>query len=122
MVARWYDASNVSRGAPIFAQQCVVCHGKVGQGSFTWQQRGDDGKFPPPPLNGMGHTWHHPFSALGSQVKFGTPGGGGTMPPFKEVLSDQDITDVISWFQDKWSDEIYAAWLARELQSRTQQQ
>ncbi|MCZ6711942.1 MAG: cytochrome c [Gammaproteobacteria bacterium] len=122
VASRWYTDDDVSRGAPIFAQQCADCHGKGGQGSFTWRQRGDDGKFPPPPLNGTAHAWHHPISALGSQIKFGAPGGSGSMPGFAQTLSDQDVNDVIAWFQDKWSDEIYAVWLAREQQSRANTQ
>jgi len=121
-VSRWYTAGNVSRGAAVFARQCADCHGKEGQGSFTWRKRGADGKFPPPPLNGTGHAWHHPMRALGYQIKFGAPGGSGSMPGFAQTLSDQDIADVIGWFQDNWSDEIYAAWLVREQQSRTEKQ
>jgi mono/diheme cytochrome c family protein len=117
--ARWYTAENVTRGDPIFVQYCASCHGKGGQGSFTWRQPQADGSYPPPPLNGTGHAWHHPISALGSQIKFGAPGGGGKMPAFSQTLSDQDVIDVIAWFQDKWSDEIYSAWLTRELQSRS---
>jgi mono/diheme cytochrome c family protein len=120
--ARWYTAEGVSRGAPIFARLCADCHGKKAQGSFTWRQRGADGKFPPPPLNGTAHAWHHPIRALGSQIKFGAPGGSGTMPGFAQALSDQDVIDLIAWFQDTWSDEIYAAWLKRELQSRASTQ
>jgi mono/diheme cytochrome c family protein len=114
VASRWYGADNVSRGGAIFAQFCAGCHGKVAQGSFTWRQRGADGKFPPPPLNGTAHTWHHPISGLSSQIKFGAPGGKGNMPGFAQGLNDQDVKDVIAWFQHKWSDEIYAAWLARE--------
>ena len=122
VAGRWYTADNVSRGAAIFAQQCADCHGKGGQGSFTWQQRGADGNFPPPPLNGTAHAWHHPLRALGSQIKFGAPGGSGSMPGFAQTLSDQDVIDVIAWFQEKWSDEIFAAWLVREQQSRASTQ
>ncbi len=122
VASRWYTAADVSRGAAIFAQQCADCHGKGGQGSFTWRQRGADGKFPPPPLNGTAHAWHHPIRALGSQINFGAPGGSGSMPGFAQTLSDQDVIDVIAWFQDKWSDEIYAAWLVREQQSRADSQ
>lgn len=118
VASRWYTADNVSRGAVVFQEQCASCHGKEGQGSVVWRQVGADGKFPPPPLNGTGHAWHHPFRVLGSQIKFGAPGGQGSMPGMAEILSDQDIVDVIAWFQSKWSDEIYAAWLAREQQSR----
>ena len=111
--SRWYSAESVSRGDAIFAQFCAGCHGKVAQGSFTWRQRGADGTFPPPPLNGTAHSWHHPIRGLSAQIKFGAPGGNGTMPGFSQGLSDQDVTDVIAWFQDKWPDEIYAAWLER---------
>ena len=120
--SRWYGAENVARGGPIFAAHCAECHGNAAQGSSTWRQPGADGKFPPPPLNGTGHAWHHPFRALGSQIKFGTPGGGGSMVGFEQTLSDQDIVDVIAWFQDKWPDEIYASWFARDKQSRSDKQ
>jgi mono/diheme cytochrome c family protein len=120
--ARWYTAEGVSRGAPIFARLCADCHGKKAQGDFIWRQQGADGKFPPPPLNGTAHAWHHPIRALGSQIKFGAPGGSGSMPGFTQTLSDQDVIDLIAWFQDKWSDEIYAAWLVREQQSRASTQ
>ena len=122
VASRWYTPDNVSRGTVVFAQYCAVCHGKAGQGSFTWRQQGADGKFPPPPVNGTGHAWHHPIRALGSQIKFGAPGGSGTMPGFTQTLSDEDVIDVISWFQDKWSDEIYSAWYVREQQSRVKTQ
>ena len=36
-----------------------------------------------------------------------------------EHLSDEEILDVIAWFQDKWSDEIYTAWYDIELRSRS---
>ena len=120
--SRWYTADNVSRGGPIYAQQCAACHGKGGQGTFTWRKLDADGKYPPPPLNGTGHAWHHPIRVLGSQIKFGAPGGSGKMPAFAQTLSDEDVVDVIAWFQDKWSDEIYTAWSARELQSRSDTQ
>jgi mono/diheme cytochrome c family protein len=120
--SRWYTADSVSRGGPMFTRLCADCHGKKAQGSFTWRQRGADGKFPPPPLNGTAHAWHHPIRALGSQIKFGAPGGSGTMPGFAQMLSDQDVIDLIAWLQDKWSDEIYAAWLVREQQSRASTQ
>ena len=38
---------------------------------------------------------------------------GGTMPPFEDKLSADEIDSVIAWFQTKWSDEIYAAWNER---------
>ena len=68
--SRWYAAENVARGAPIYAQHCAACHGNGGQGSFTWRKPDADGKYPPPPLNGTGHAWHHPMSILRTGVSF----------------------------------------------------
>ena len=115
---RWYEPEHVTRGEGLFAQHCAGCHGKNGEGAFAWRQVGADGKYPPPPLNGTGHAWHHPIQVLGAQIKWGAPGGKGNMPPFEDRLSDQQIVDVIAWFQDRWSDAIYAQWWDIELRSR----
>lgn len=115
---RWYDSEHVTRGDALFAQHCASCHGKNGEGAFTWRQVGADGKYPPPPVNGTGHAWHHPIQVLGAQIKWGAPGGKGNMPPFKDRLSDQQIVEVIASFQDRWSDEVYAQWWDIEMRSR----
>jgi mono/diheme cytochrome c family protein len=117
-VSRWYDPDAVARGAPIYAQNCSVCHGTSGQGAFNWRQKGRDGKYPAPPLNGTGHTWHHPLRALGHQIKFGAPGGSGAMPRFETRLTDQQVLDVIAWIQNEWPDKTYASWLEIEMRSR----
>ena len=109
-VERWYSPEQVARGAPVYAENCAVCHGQNGEGTKNWRQRTDDGKFPPPPINGTGHAWHHPIKILGAQIKFGAPGGQGSMPGFADKLSDEQIVDVIARFQDTWSDKIYTAW------------
>lgn len=114
---RWYTDEHVTRGAVVYADNCAVCHGARGEGTGDWRRRTADGKFPPPPLNGTAHTWHHPIRVLGTQIKFGAPGGIGAMPGFAEKLTDQQIVDVIAWFQDLWPDEIYAQW--REIEARS---
>ena len=118
-VQRWYSREHVERGAPVYAQSCAVCHGKNGEGTKNWRQRTADGKFPPPPIDGTAHAWHHPITILGSQIKFGAPGGQGSMPGFADKLSDEQIIDVIAWMQDKWPDEIYATWAEMDLRSRS---
>ncbi len=120
-VQRWYDVARVARGAEVYAANCAVCHGDRGQGAFNWKQPGADGKLPPPPLDGTAHAWHHPIGALAYQIRNGAPGGQGAMPPFADKLSDEQLADVIAYFQDFWSDDIYASWLQIEMRSRQQQ-
>ena len=40
------------------------------------------------------------------------------MPAWSEKLSEEDMISVIAWFQSKWPEEIYLAWMQRELASR----
>jgi mono/diheme cytochrome c family protein len=108
---RWYTAQQVSAGEIVFTQNCAVCHGKAAQGAFAWRRKGPDGKYPAPPLNGTGHGWHHPLSALRHQIGNALPPGQGAMPPFRDVLSDEQILESIAWFQSQWSDDIYGQWV-----------
>ena len=116
---RWYDTSRVESGAKVYASNCAVCHGARGEATADWRRREPDGSFPPPPLNGTAHTWHHPFGILARQIKFGAP-GGGKMPIFQGKLTDEEIINVIAWFQSLWPDDIYAQWW--EIQQRSMQQ
>jgi mono/diheme cytochrome c family protein len=118
-VERWYSREQVQRGALVYAEHCVVCHGQNAEGSKNWRQRTADGKFPPPPIDGTGHAWHHPINILGAQIKFGAPGGQGSMPGFADKLSDEQIIHVIAWIQDKWPERIYATWAETQLRSHS---
>jgi len=113
-VQRWYSFQHVVNGGRVFQQHCAACHGKLGEGAPNWQQVGADGKYPAPPLNGTGHAWHHPLKALFYVIKNGSPGGQGSMPGWRDKISDDDIVSVIAWFQSKWTDQIYAAWRQQE--------
>lgn len=117
-VARRHDPIKVKRGGEIFQHYCAECHGQQGQGAFNWRQPGPDGKYPAPPLNGTGHTWHHPYAMLTYVIKNGSPGGTGNMPAWGGKLTDQDIAAVIEWFQSQWSDEVYAAWYRNDQRAR----
>jgi mono/diheme cytochrome c family protein len=107
---RWYEQSQVESGQSVYEKNCSSCHGTRGEATVNWRRPDSDGKFPPPPLNGTAHTWHHPFRVLAQQIKFGAPAGAGTMPAFKDILNDEKIINVIAWIQSLWSDEIYAQW------------
>ena len=115
---RWYSPEQVPLGQDLFAQQCAACHGEAAQGAFNWRQKQPDGKFPPPPLNGTGHAWHHPLGALHAYIKHARPDGQGNMPPFKDELTDDQIANVIAWFQSKWPDELYEQWSAIDARAK----
>ena len=114
------DPALLKKGRELYLKNCTVCHGINAEGATDWQQRDKDGKFPAPPLNGTGHAWHHPMSALKDTIKNGTQRLGGNMPPWKDRLSDAEIEQIIYWFQSQWPDELNAAWqrMDRDSQQR----
>lgn len=107
---RNFDATRIARGAELFRQHCVVCHGAGAEGTDNWRVRNPDGTFPPPPLNGTGHAWHHPWEDLKRTIQHGTAALGGNMPAWQAILTEQQTEDVLLWLQSLWSDEVYAAW------------
>ena len=113
-----FDPDAIKRGGDLFKKNCASCHGRWAQGSFSWRKTGKDGKYPPPPLNGRGHTWHHSKAQIKQTIIEGTIGTGGNMPAWKDKLSDREIEDMIVWIQSMWPDKIYSAW--QEMNTRKQ--
>lgn len=107
------DFARFMQGGKLYRKNCAQCHGDRAQGDPNWRQANAKGKLPPPPLNGTGHTWHHPKEALAKTIRDGTLRIGGSMPPWRNSMSDKEINLVIEWFQSHWSDEIYRAWNTR---------
>lgn len=118
---RWYTEEQVSRGRDVFAMSCAGCHGQNAESIADWRAMDTNGNFPPPPLNGTAHTWHHPLSVLKMVIEQGGEPFGGVMPGFDETLSDQQIVDLIAGFQGYWPDEVYERWLERERAGRSNQ-
>lgn len=111
---RSYDPRVLTAGEKLFRRNCAVCHGWNAEGTVAeWQQRDAAGNYPPPPLNGTAHTWHHPTSVLLRIVKEGTRPLGGSMPPFGDKLSDAQIVSIIQWLTSLWPANIYAMWAER---------
>ena len=113
--SRWYDQSAVDSGSILYTQNCASCHGLNAEATPDWKKTDSNGKYPPPPLNGTAHTWHHSKDLLKKTIIEGGAKLGGLMPPFGDKLSDKDLDNVIAYFQSKWSDEIYAKWAGRYL-------
>ncbi len=110
---RWYTQSQVNSGRVVFEKNCAACHGKNGQGTFNWTRKLPDGSYPPPPLNGTAHTWHHSLKLLKRTINNGGVALGGKMPGFKDKLSENEKDAVIAFFQSQWDKKIYDAWLKR---------
>lgn len=111
---RWYDDARVEAGAPLFARHCAACHGAEAQGlAEDWRKPQADGHYPPPPLNGTAHAWHHPLKILRKTVRDGGAKLGGVMPGFADTLNAGEIDAILAWVQNHWNDDIYAAWLER---------
>jgi mono/diheme cytochrome c family protein len=110
------DLGTLIQGGKLFRQNCAHCHGPLGQGHPHWNKANADGKYPPPPLDGTGHTWHHPEKVLKMIIKDGTGNLGGNMPAWKDKLSDNEIDAILEWIKAQWPDNIYWAWSERNSQ------
>ncbi len=111
---RWYTQTYVHIGKTVYEQNCMVCHGANGEGlTDDWKKPLADGSYPPPPLNGTAHTWHHPMSILIRTINKGGKDLGGQMPPFLLKLSNAEKIAVVAYIQNWWPDEIYAGWEQR---------
>ena len=108
---RWYSEGQVIQGAATFVANCSTCHGDKAQGIVAnWKQALPDGKYPAPPLNGSAHAWHHPKVQLLRSINEGGILLGGTMPSFKNKLTEEEKLSAIAYFQSFWSQQTYEAW------------
>lgn len=110
---RWYRKNQLTRGEQLYQVHCAECHQPDTSGTKNWRELDAQGRYPPPPLNGTAHTWHHALPVLRRTVKRGGIPLGGWMPGFADKLNDQEIDDIFAWIQSHWSDEIYAIWQQR---------
>ena len=103
----------VARGEVIYGETCASCHGAdlSGQEGMDWQVCDADGYLPAPPHDETGHTWHHPDEVLIAITTHGTEALiGGTyrsnMIGFGDVLSDQEILDVLAYIKSTWPERV----------------
>jgi len=110
---RWYTHTQTTQGKTLYTQHCSKCHGKNAEATPDWRKPDTEGNYPPPPLNGTAHAWHHPLPLLRLTIRNGGARFGGKMPPFDDKLSTSEIDSIIAWFQSLWPDEIYKRWANR---------
>ena len=111
VAGRWYTASQVSKGEALFDAHCVSCHGPRASGlADDWRKTDSAGNYPPPPLNGTAHAWHHPLEMLEKTLAEGGAEFGGLMPGFSASLTRDERLASIAYFQSLWPAEIYTKW------------
>lgn len=107
---RQYDKNVLARGERVFMTNCAVCHSNGGEGKPNWQQPGPDGKLLPPPLDSNGRVWRLSSNQMQQFVHQGSPDGRANMPAWQGKLSEQEISDVVTWITSLWSDAVYMEW------------
>jgi mono/diheme cytochrome c family protein len=102
---------DLTNGATLYAQHCAACHGTNLEGQPDWRSPGPDGILPAPPHDRTGHTWHHSnamlfdYTKLGGQsalAALGVKDFTSGMPAFQDVMSDQDIWDILGYIRSTW--------------------
>lgn len=113
----------VARGRILYDAHCASCHGQNLEGQPDWQKPGSDGRYPAPPHDASGHTWHHSdadliaYTTLGGEqalAQMGVTFESG-MPGFGDILSQQDIEDVLSYIKSRWPERERAVQAERSL-------
>ena len=110
---RWYSDEQVLRGEKLFRQNCAGCHGQNAEAIPDWKKTDANGNYPPPPLNGTAHAWHHDLDLLRRTLREGGAKLGGQMPAFEGILDAEEIDSVIAFFQSKWPDDTFQRWAGR---------
>jgi mono/diheme cytochrome c family protein len=106
------DPSTIELGRSVYDEHCASCHGADLEGEDNWQQQNEDGSFRAPPHDETGHTWHHGDQLLIESIELGGErfsaaiGGTSPMPAFGQVLTDEEITAVLTYIKSTWPEDI----------------
>jgi cytochrome c553 len=112
---RPFSTESLFRGVRLYQEHCALCHGPEAQGHPDWQ---NPQVVAAPPLNGSGNDWKRRKQDMIEIIRNGaTRHGEPVMPAWKGRLSDQDIEDIIAWYQALWPADVYQRW--RETEGRT---
>ena len=111
---RWFSADQVALGKSVYEVNCISCHLENAKGTKEWKKTLDDDSYPPPPLNGTAHAWHHSIEVLLTVINQGGIPNGGKMPAFKNKLSQDQKIAVVAYFQSFWPKDIYKKWVSNQ--------
>ena len=104
------DQAPLARGRTLYDANCASCHGANLKGQPDWRSPGADGRYPAPPHDATGHSWHHSdtdliaYIALGGQValkRMGVTFDSG-MPGFSDKLTAAQIEEILDYIKSRW--------------------
>jgi len=96
-------AANIATGKQLFEEKCQLCHGANGVGEAPGDPEAkDEFGFKAPALNDDAHAWHHSDQNLISFIAEGSP-RNTRMVAFKEILSPDDIANLVAYIKSRWS-------------------
>jgi mono/diheme cytochrome c family protein len=108
------EPDEIALGREVYETHCADCHGENLEGEPNWQVQNEDKSFRAPPHDANGHTWHHGDKVLIETIELGGSrlpdniGGSSKMPAFAEILSDEEITAILTYIKSTWPDDIRA--------------
>ncbi len=106
-----FDLERVARGAKLFQENCAQCHGPQAQGHPDWKRARKEGYAAAPPLNGTGTDISLTRERMVEVIRKGARRKGVmVMPAWKGRVGDDQIIDIISWYQALWPAEAYQHW------------
>ena len=106
---------DLRNGDVLYKQHCASCHGAKLEGQENWRQIGKDGLLPAPPHDRTGHTWHHDNTLLFDYTKIGgkalmeargISGFKSGMQGFGDVLTDDEIWDILAYIRSTWPERM----------------
>lgn len=108
------DRLLIALGERVYGENCASCHGANLEGQPK-DLAVPEGTQPAPPHDATGHTWHHDdemlflFTKRGGAAMAGAGAGArakSNMPPFADVLTDQQIWAVLAFIKSRWPNGI----------------
>lgn len=108
------ERRDIAQGEVLYQDNCAACHGVRLEGQPNWRVPKADGTLPAPPHDVTGHTWHHDnrllfeYTLLGGQGALAARGIDdfkSGMPAFDDVISEDEIWDILAFIQSRWPQE-----------------
>lgn len=87
-----YTSEQIALGELYYGVNCATCHGADGAG---------DARAGVPALDGSMHAWHHPDGQIASIIRQ----GGLNMPAVGPEWTDGEITAVLAYVKEWWTQE-----------------